>query len=106
MLAPCILRAVSIALMDLWLPRCIDQIEVFCMQAIQKIAPVAAPMALTIPLTCFGQDRERESDGNRDRMPRIEAGITIPVRIDESIDVELQDNRVYTGVVDREIRGD
>jgi hypothetical protein len=32
--------------------------------------------------------------------------MTIPVRVNDAIDVERRDNRVYTGTVDRDIRGD
>jgi len=30
----------------------------------------------------------------------------IPVRVNESIDVERKDNRVYYGIVDQDVRGD
>jgi hypothetical protein len=58
----------------------------------------------------FAQDRERDHD--RDRTPdregvaRLEPGTVVAVRMNEAIDVNKGDNRVYTGVVDQDIRGE
>jgi hypothetical protein len=76
------------------------------MHYIQKFICATALFTIGVPLTCFGQDRDWDRDRIRDRMTRIEPGVTIPVRTNESIDVERKDNRVYTGIVDRDIRGD
>ena len=57
-----------------------------------------------------GQDRERNRDRNQNRdndtVTVLERGTVIPVRTNEAIEVERSDNRVYTGVVDRDVRGD
>jgi hypothetical protein len=47
----------------------------------------------------------RGRDYGGDRVTRLEPGTNIPVRVNESIDVERRDNRVYTGIVDRDVRG-
>jgi hypothetical protein len=67
---------------------------------------------LSSPL-CLAQDRDRDRDrdrdGDRDRgmmSTRLEPGTVIPIRINESIDVERKDNRVYTGIVDQNVRGE
>jgi hypothetical protein len=36
---------------------------------------------------------------------RLEPGTTISVRTNDTIDVDRQDNRVYTGIVDQDVRG-
>lgn len=63
--------------------------------------------ALTVglcALTVSAQDRDRDRD--MDRVTRIEPGTNISVRTNETIDVERRDNRVYTGIVDRDVRGE
>jgi hypothetical protein len=68
-------------------------------------------------LSCLGtgawaQDRDRDRDPDRyydrehQRYTRLVPGTTITVRPSEAIDVERKDNRVYTGVVDQDVRGD
>jgi hypothetical protein len=58
----------------------------------------------------YPQDRDRSRDRDRNRDSEtftvLERGTVIPVRTNEAIDVEKSDNRVYTGVVDRDVRGD
>ena len=65
---------------------------------------------LVSSLPAVGQDRDRDRDRDGDRprggFTRMEPGTTIPVRVNESIDVERKDNRVYYGIVDQDIRGD
>jgi hypothetical protein len=55
------------------------------------------------------RDRMRDPDRNWDRehnrYTRIEPGTQVAVRPIESIDVERKDNRVYTGIVDEDVRG-
>jgi len=53
---------------------------------------LAAALCL-LPRTTAGQD-----------VRRLERGTTIPVRTNQAIDVERQDNRIYTGVVDEDVR--
>ncbi len=50
------------------------------------------------------EGRDRNYGG--DRITRLEPGTNIPVRVNDSIDVERRDNRVYRGIVDRDVRGD
>jgi len=47
-------------------------------------------------------------EGYRDyrESTRIEPGTTIPVRTNETITSDRRDNRVYTGIVDQDIRGE
>jgi len=65
---------------------------------------------------CAAQDRDRMRDpDNRDwdrswdnannRYTRLIQGSVVSVRPTESIDVERKDNRVYTGIVDQDVRG-
>jgi len=61
-------------------------------------------LVLAAPLT-MAQDRNR--DYGRDRgMTRLEPGTVIPIRTNEAIDVERKSNRVYSGIVDQDVRGD
>jgi hypothetical protein len=50
----------------------------------------------------FNRDRRYEGD----RITRIQPGTNVTVRTDATIDVERRDNRVYTGIVDQDVRGD
>jgi hypothetical protein len=68
-----------------------------------------AAMLLSVPLAP-AQDRDRDyrDRDNRDHpaITTLTPGTTIPIRLNEPIDVERRDNRVYIGRVDREVRGD
>jgi hypothetical protein len=37
---------------------------------------------------------------------RLSPGTVVPVRLNDTIDVERRDNRVYYGIVDQDVRGD
>jgi hypothetical protein len=67
-------------------------------------------LALCLPPIASAQDRarNRDLDQNRDSdtFTVLERGTVIPVRTTEAIEVERSDNRIYTGVVDRDVRGD
>jgi len=67
-------------------------------------------LALTLSLSplASGQDRDRDRDRGRnsESYTTVERGTVIPVRTNEAIDVERSDNRVYTGSVDQDVRGD
>src|SRR6202049_429299 len=54
------------------------------------------------------QDRDRfgDRDQYRDRFTRLEPGTVIAVRTQDWINVERRDNRVYTGIVDQDVRGE
>ena len=55
---------------------------------------------------CSGQDRDRDWDRDRGMYTRLEPGAMIPIRTNQSIDVDRSDNRVYYGTVDQDVRGD
>jgi len=52
------------------------------------------------------QDRDRFGDRDNDRVTRLDPGTVIAVRLQDSIDVDRRDNRVYTGIVDQDVRGE
>jgi hypothetical protein len=75
-------------------------------------------LALSVSFLTIGasaQDRDRDRDRDRDadrywdaqnsRYTQLLPGTMITVRPSEAIDVERKDYRVYTGVVDRDVRG-
>jgi hypothetical protein len=75
-------------------------------------------LALSVSFLTIGasaQDRDRDRDRDRDadshwdaqnnRYTELLPGTMITVRPSEAIDVERKDYRVYTGVVDRDVRG-
>jgi len=65
-------------------------------------------LSLSAPL-CSAQDRDRDWDRHWDRdrnmYTEIQPGTTIPVRLNQTIDVERRDNRVYYGAVDQDVYG-
>ncbi len=67
----------------------------------------AVTLGLTIPMA-FAQDRDRDRDRDwdRDHVTRIEPGTRIPVRTNDTIDVDHRDDRVYYGIVDQDVRGE
>jgi hypothetical protein len=69
------------------------------------LAAAAIMTALFLPGAASAQDRDQGSDRDRDRMTRIEPGTIIPVRTNETIDVDKRDNQVFTGIVDQDVRG-
>jgi len=60
----------------------------------------------------YAQDPDRDRDHDRDRVEehdrvaRLDPGTVIPVRLNESIDADKGDRRVYNGTVDQDVRGD
>jgi len=84
-----------------------------------RIGKLIGSLALVAGISlsvCAAQDRDRMRDpDNRDwdkvwdnannRYTNLIPGTVISVRPTESIDVERKDNRVYTGVVDQDVRG-
>jgi hypothetical protein len=75
---------------------------------VRFLGAMAVIWALWLPPAASAQDRDRDRDWDRgrDRVTRIEPGTMIAVRTSDTIDVERRDNRVYTGIVDQEVRGD
>jgi hypothetical protein len=64
--------------------------------------------ALCLSSFAFAQDRNQGGyrDRGRDRITTLVPGTVIPVRTNEAIDVNKGDYRVYTGIVDQDVRGD
>jgi hypothetical protein len=57
----------------------------------------------------WAQERDRDRDRDyrdRDRVTRLEPGIVIPIRLLQTVDVERNDNQVYPGEVDHDVRGE
>ena len=69
---------------------------------------VILALCLSPVASAQNRDRTRDRDRNRDSesFTLLERGTVIPVRTMEAIDVQRSDNRIYTGVVDRDVRGD
>src|SRR6266436_4443471 len=80
-----------------------------CRSALQ-LGVTGGFLAVALCFSAVGQerDRDRDRDWNKDtdRMTRLEPGTVIPIRTNEAIDVDRSDNRVYTGIVDQDVRGD
>jgi hypothetical protein len=77
---------------------------------IRFLSGVAVGTALFLVPVIQAQDRDRDFDRDRryegDRITRILPGTNVTVRTDQTIDVERRDNRVYTAIVDQDVRGD
>ena len=75
-----------------------------------RIVTGAALVAVFVSLPLCAQDRDhdwgRYWDQNRDMYTRLEPGATVPVRLNQSIDVERRDNRVYYGKVAEDVYGE
>lgn len=69
------------------------------------LGSAAVVVALCIPVA-MAQDHDRDGDRDRDRYTKIEPGTTVAVRTNQTIDVNRSDNRVYTGIVDQDVRGE
>src|SRR5579862_7684614 len=65
----------------------------------------AAVLAVAIS-SVFAQGDRRDRDGDGDRLTRLDPGMTISVRTNEPIDARDANGRVFTGTVDRDIRGE
>ncbi len=72
------------------------------MKAVGKLL-LSAFVGLCMLQAASAQDRDY--DHEHDRITRIEPGMLIAVRTNDTIDVEHRDNRVYSGVVDQDVRG-
>src|SRR5260370_3861145 len=78
----------------------------------KAVAGVALVWAVCVPTAGRAQDRDRYQNRDRyadrsyDRVTRIEPGTMIEVRTNEFISPDRGDGRIYTGVVDQDVRGD
>src|SRR5262249_588509 len=61
-------------------------------------------VGLCFPAAVSAQDRDHDWDHGH--MTRIERGTMVAVRLNDTIDVQRQDNRVYTGTVEQDVRGE
>jgi len=71
-----------------------------------KSAAVALLWAVFVPPASLAQDRDRDrryADGDR-WVQRIEPGTMIAVRTNEGINANKGDGRIYTGIVDQDVR--
>src|SRR3954454_14182401 len=77
---------------------------------VQVTGGLVMSLALLLAPIASSQERDRDRDRGRSRdsdtFTTLERGTVIPVRTNEAIDVERSDNRVYTGIVDQDVRGD
>lgn len=67
---------------------------------------LAVLSGLILTTGAFAQDHDRDRMRDPDRVTQILPGTMITVRPTQSIDVDRSDNRIYTGVVDQDVRGD
>lgn len=76
--------------------------------SLRSLYALAMAGAICFSITARAQDpdRERDRDRDRDRVARIEPGTVIVVRTDRAIDSRRSDGRVYTGMVDQDVRAD
>jgi hypothetical protein len=58
--------------------------------------------SLAAPVMASAQERFRDHD----RVRRLEPGTMIQVRTNEAIDARRAENRIYSAIVDRDVRGD
>src|SRR5579863_2018080 len=76
---------------------------------IRALSGVALGTALFVAPMIRAQDRDRDYDRDRrddgDQITRIQPGTNVTVRTDQTIDVDRRDNRVYTAIVDQDVRG-
>jgi len=63
-------------------------------------------MGLAVVVSSVLASAQGNWDQNRNIFTRLERGMTIRVRTTQGIDAARTDYRVYTGVVDEEVRGD
>ena len=77
---------------------------------LRLLSGVTLGTALFLAPMIQAQDRDRDFDRDRrddgDRMTRILPGTNVTIRTDQTIDVDRRDNRVYTGIVEQDVRGD
>jgi len=72
-----------------------------------KLSGTCTILTLLLSPALFAQDRDRDRDWDRDRnqFTRLQPGTVISVRTEDPIDVERTDNRVFSGTVDQDVRG-
>jgi hypothetical protein len=81
------------------------------MSKLQKFSMVGVGILLafcvTPRATAQNPDRDRDWDREHERFTRIPSGMSVPVRLTESIDTDRRDDRrIYHAVVTEDIRGE
>lgn len=75
-----------------------------------KSALITGSLATALLLASLGSaqdsDRDRGRNDDQARIGRLAFGTVIPVRTSELIDSDKGDNRVYSGIVDQDVRAD
>src|ERR1700689_3829090 len=91
-----------------WCSACLAEARGNAMRngTLRGLCAIAVAGGFYLPQTAQAQDGDRERERDRDRVARIEPGTVITVRTNEPIDSRRSDGRVYTGVVERDVRGD
>jgi hypothetical protein len=80
------------------------------MRMFRFVGSLGVLSGLVLTAGAWGQDRDRMRDSDHwdsqnKRYTQLAQGTVISVRSNEAIDVERKDNRVYTGIVDQDVRG-
>jgi hypothetical protein len=72
-----------------------------CETMVRGLALILA-CSLAAPVTAAAQERFRDAD----RVRTLEPGTTIQVRTNETIDARRSENRIYSAIVDQDVRSD
>jgi hypothetical protein len=74
----------------------------------KPLTGAALVLALGFTPALFGQDRDGGRYWDRDRglYIMLQPGTVVAIRTQDPIDVERTDNRVFSGIVDQDVRGD
>ena len=76
----------------------------------RTVAVIAIMLGLGLSSRNVSAQDSRDRGDYRDRngvtLTRLDRGMTIPVRVTESIDARETDQRVFSGVIDHDVRGD
>ena len=78
------------------------------MSKLKLLSPAALAILVMGSTAAQDRDRIREPDywdAGANRYTRLVPGTMLSIRPSEAIDVERKDNRVYTGIVDQDVRG-
>jgi hypothetical protein len=77
-----------------------------CKKVITVAGLFTAALWLVTAVSAQDRDKDRDRDDDQARIGRLALGTVIPVRTNEFIDSDKSDNRVYSGIVDQDVRAD